>query len=176
MYRLTIPSLATALNAAVAVQSVVIGAFFGWQAVQTLPGSPSAVWGGWIILACALSSLCMFLLYRGRLGHPGLRGLWVSMVVQTYMTVFGSLMAGTVSLPGLGTLYGPIFAAKASLGSVQSVMVVVSQMVLCHYAMVPWQRARTDAIVVNRPVRSIWPGRRAKRSPAKGTSPVVGAT
>ncbi|MFQ6553385.1 hypothetical protein AAD018_013690 [Aestuariibius insulae] len=65
----------------------------------------------WVILSGMLGSAIAYQTGEAHLGFPGWQGAVRALATAVWVALFGAVVAGTLALPGYGTIYGPISVA-----------------------------------------------------------------
>lgn len=102
----------------------------------------------WMILAGALGADAGLFLGADKLGHAGWRGVKRALAGCLIISLSASVVAGTLALPGFGTMFGP-FATAITFWQSPIVLVFWLMMLLaCHLLFANWRRERETLFTI----------------------------
>ena len=81
-----------------------------------LERAPSS-WEIWTMIACGMGAAMALFYGRDRMGQPGRKGFMKALFASLWISFTGSLIAGTLSLPFYGTMFGPMSLIVAFVGN-----------------------------------------------------------
>lgn len=94
----------------------------------------------WIAFVAGAGAVCAFHLHRHKLGWPGMHGVRRALKANLVMLMVGALVAGTLAVPALGTLYAPFIAVALMISGPMPFIMLVVNVALTHILMVYWRR------------------------------------
>ncbi|MBI1418551.1 MAG: hypothetical protein GC146_15150 [Limimaricola sp.] len=124
----------------------------GGEGLFSLWGAASGAVGGWVALR----------LSAHRLGHPGLPGTLRALGGIITISFIAALIAGTMILPGYGTMFGPFSLAMTLIGSPIVAVLWLLGLWLSHKLIATWRHEQES---VHR-ARALAPGWRTRRRSA----------
>ncbi len=96
----------------------------------------------WMILSGAVGADLALYFNRNRIGHAGASGLWTAAIGALLITLSATIIAGTLALPGYGTMFGP-FAAFVTFWSSPVLLVFWCIMLIAtHMLFSNWRKER----------------------------------
>ena len=141
----------------------VFGAGMGFLAVTRLSEGAffdrgMSLYEYYIVLAGALGSMAALFLSGDRMGRPGADGVLRGLAGGVWVSFVGAVIAGTLALPGYGTMFGPFTMAVTLAGAPILAFFWVANLLAVHVLMANWQRERDSIFVpegdgIPRPLR-----------------------
>jgi hypothetical protein len=104
----------------------------------------------WLVVSGGLGGMGGLRLVRDRLGHPGLPGLWHSLIGAFYATFLAGLIGGSLALPLYGTMFGPFTLAVTLLGAPMLLVMWGVVFVIAHLQLREWQSERNSIFAPRR--------------------------
>lgn len=101
----------------------------------------------WMVLSGALGADIGLYSVHHRLGHRGISGIWSAVRGALIMTLTATIVAGTLALPGFGTMFGP-FAAFVTFWASPLLFVFWCIMLMATHLLFAKWRAERDTIYV----------------------------
>lgn len=101
--------------------------------------------GLWARAIAVFTALAGVFYYRHQLGQPGWRGLARSLLVQSHITLMTALIAGSIVLPVMGTLYAPIVTFQLIFFPPITLLKTLAYAMVMHVLMRVWTQERPDA-------------------------------
>lgn len=132
----------------------IFGAGLSFTVVNRLGGSDTILralgaYDYWIILAGALGAAVGLYIGSPRLGHPGLLGFRRALFGYVVVTFAATVVAGSLALPGYGTMFGP-FAAILTFWETPLLLAFwATVLVACHLLFAIWRRERDTLFVIH---------------------------
>lgn len=125
----------------------VFGAGFGFLAVTQISDGAfferhMTRYEYYIVLASAVGPVAALFLSGDRMGQPGLQGALRGIAGGIWVSFIGALIAGSLALPGYGTMFGPFTLAVTLAGAPILSLLWVGNLVAVHLLMTTWQRER----------------------------------
>ncbi len=129
------------------------GAGLSFNVVNTLGGGQEIIRSLglldlWMILAGALGAMGALFSTWDRFGHPGWKGAKRATWGFPLLSIAAAVMAGTLALPGYGTMFGP-FAAGLAFVQVPLLLIFWMAIVLASHLLIAiWRRERDTLFTV----------------------------
>ncbi len=123
------------------------GGLIAYIAVQQMRGSLMSELGPydfWIIISGMLGGAIAYRTGEAHLGFPGWRGAVRALATAVWITLFGAVVAGTLALPGYGTIYGPISVAVTLVNTPILLLVLAGLLIGAHLILVDLRAAEAE--------------------------------
>lgn len=101
----------------------------------------------WMVLSGAIGADIGLYSVRHRLGHGGMAGMWSALRGALILTMVATIVAGTLALPGFGTMFGP-FAAFVTFWASPLLLLFWCMMLLATHLLFARWRIERDTIYV----------------------------
>lgn len=105
----------------------------------------------WLCVCGAIGSLTGFHICRGRLGWSGINGAANAVVQGFWVTMVGSVIAGTLALPLFGTMFAPWLLLVTFFEAPFLLILWCIVLGASHVLVVRWQEERNSIFVPLRP-------------------------
>ena len=129
------------------------GAGLAFNVVNGLGGSdnilrPLTPYDFWMIASGALGADLGLYLSRNRFGHPGAAGAAMALLGALLLTFSATIIAGTLALPGYGTMFGLLAVGVSFWSSPFLALVWTIMLAACHLLFAIWRRERDTLFVI----------------------------
>ncbi len=103
----------------------------------------------WVILAGALGAAGGLFIGKDRLGHDGWDGAGRAALGMVVVTFAATVCAGTLALPGYGTMFGPFATVLAFWETPILLAFWVIVLTACHLLILTWRRERHTLFAIH---------------------------
>ncbi len=120
------------------------GAGIGFIAISRLsqavvPGADLTNYHLWIILCSGIGAAAAMALAGDRIGGAGPLGLMRALWGMVWITVVGAVIAGTMALPGYGTMFGPFTVGVMLVSSPILALLWFANLLAAHLMIAVWR-------------------------------------
>ena len=125
----------------------VFGAILAFTVVNQLGGGadvirPMTAYDLWSICAGVIGALAGLYLGTRWLGQPGWQGWLRALIAVPVVSLFAALIAGTLALPGHGTMFGPLGLVTTLIAYPTLALLWLAMITAAHVSFVQWRKER----------------------------------
>ena len=129
------------------------GTVLAFTVVNRLEGGsaiirPMGLYDYWIILSGAVGAFGGLYIGCVWLGHPGLSGWWKAVVSVPVISLVAALIAGTLALPGHGTMFGPLGLLTTFIAHPLLALFWAATIFAAHFRFILWRKERDSIFAV----------------------------
>lgn len=103
---------------------------------------PMGLYDFWIIFSGAVGAFGGLYIGCVWLGHPGLTGWWKAFVAIPVISFVAALIAGTLALPGHGTMFGPLGLLTTFIANPLLAIFWSTTIIAAHFRFILWRKER----------------------------------
>lgn len=123
------------------------GTVLAFVVVNSLGGGtdiirPMGLYDFWIIFSGAVGAFGGLYFGCVWLGHPGFAGWWKALVAIPVISLVAALIAGTLALPGHGTMFGPLGLLTTLIANPLLALLWSTTIIAAHFRFILWRKER----------------------------------
>lgn len=123
------------------------GAVVAFTVVNRLGGTgqiirPMTIYDIWVIFGGAVGAFGGLYIGCVWLGHPGWSGCWKAIVAIPVISFVAALIAGTLALPGHGTMFGPLGLLTTFIANPMLALLWSAAILTAHFRFLLWRKER----------------------------------
>jgi len=129
------------------VAIALFGTVLSFTVVNRLGGGndiirPMGLYDIWVIFSGAIGAFGGLYIGCVWLGHPGLRGWWNALVAIPVISFLAAMIAGTLALPGHGTMFGPLGLFTTMIANPLLAIFWSATIIAAHFRFMSWRKER----------------------------------